>query len=409
MRKTFLYRLYPTKEQQRLFNRHLEECRWLWNYLLAERREAWEQRQETLKLYDQQATLPMLKAERPALAEVQSQVLQNVAVRLDLAFKAFFRRVQAGEEQPGYPRFRGVGRYDSLTFPQVPAGCRLVESSNGDGDRADGTPRIHIHGVGQVKVVLHRPLEGTPKTATIRRHSTGKWYVSFSCECAEPTPLPPTGRQVGLDMGLVVFAMPSEGAPIDNPRFFRTEERALAKAQRRLSQVEQGTPERAARRHVVARVYERMRWRREDFAHQNSRQVVNAYDLIAVERLDITAMVARRTEREGNGGRNESGEGKPSGGGSSKQKKPRLAKSIHDAAWGQFAHLLAYKAAWAGRQYAAIDPAYTSQDCSRCGHRQTLSLSERTYHCPACGLVLDRDRNAARNTLRLGQQSLAAA
>lgn len=125
MRKTFQYRLYPTKEQQRLLTRQLEECRWLWNHLLAERREAWEQRQETLKLYDQQATLPMLKAERTTLAEVQSQVLQNVAVRLDLAFTAFFRRVRAGEEEPGYPRFRGVGRYDSLTFPQVPVGCRL--------------------------------------------------------------------------------------------------------------------------------------------------------------------------------------------------------------------------------------------------------------------------------------------
>jgi putative transposase len=402
MRKTYLYRLYPTKEQQRLLARQLEECRWLWNHLLAERQDAWEQRREPLKLYDQQATLPMLKVERTTLAEVQSQVLQNVAVRLDLAFKAFFRRVQAGEDQPGYPRFRGVGRYDSLTFPQVPVGCRLVETD-------DGKPRVHIHGVGPVKVVLHRPLEDTPKTATIRRHSTGKWYVSFSCECAEPTPLPPTGQQVGLDMGLAVFAMPSEGEPISNPRFFRTEERALAKAQRRLSQVEKGMPERAARRHVVARVYERMRWRREDFAHQESRTVVDAHDLIAVERLDIREMVARRTEREGNGGRNGSGERKSGGGGSSKQYRPRLAKSIHDAAWGQFAQLLAYKAAWAGRQYAAIDPAYTSQDCSRCGHRQKLSLSERTYHCPSCGLVVDRDRNAARNILRLGQQSLAAA
>ncbi|HZI74022.1 MAG TPA: transposase, partial [Gemmatimonadales bacterium] len=176
VRKTFLYRLYPTKEQQRLLARQLEECRWLWNHLLAERRDAWEQRQETLRLYDQQTTLPMLKAERPALAGVHSQVLQNVAVRLDLAFKAFFRRVQAGEDEPGYPRFRGVGRYDSLTFPQVPVGCRLVESDGQDG-RQDSKRHLHIHRVGQIKVVWHRPLDGTPKTATIRRHSTGKWYV----------------------------------------------------------------------------------------------------------------------------------------------------------------------------------------------------------------------------------------
>jgi putative transposase len=116
MRKTFQYRLYPNKQQQRLLEQQLEECRWLYNELLAARRDAWEQRQESLRLYDQQATLPLLKAARPALATVQSQVLQNVAVRIDLAFQAFFRRVRTGEK-PGYPRFRGKGRYDSITYP----------------------------------------------------------------------------------------------------------------------------------------------------------------------------------------------------------------------------------------------------------------------------------------------------
>ena len=128
MRTTFKYRLYPNKQQQRLLEQQLEECRWLYNDLLAARRDAWEQRQESLRLHDQQATLPLLKAARPALASVQSQVLQNVAVRIDLAFQAFFRRVRTGE-QPGYPRFRGQGRYDSITFPQVPVGCRLDAAS----------------------------------------------------------------------------------------------------------------------------------------------------------------------------------------------------------------------------------------------------------------------------------------
>src|SRR5215470_11705301 len=163
MRQTFKYRLYPTKRQQRLLDAQLEECRWLYNHLLAERREAWEQRQESVRLYDQQATLPALKATRPALAGVHSQVVQNVAVRLDLAFQAFFRRVRAGEK-PGYPRFRGAGRYESITYPQVPVGCKLdVE-----------TRRVRLHGVGQVKIILHRPMEGTPKTATISCSSTGK-------------------------------------------------------------------------------------------------------------------------------------------------------------------------------------------------------------------------------------------
>src|SRR5215471_16453221 len=156
MRRAIRYRLYPTKQQQRLLAEQLEECRWLYNHLLAERRDAWEQRQESLRLYDQQATLPALKAARPTLAGVHSQVLQNVAVRIDLAFQAFFRRVRAGET-PGYPRFRGQGRYDSLTFPQVPVGCHLDAEAR----------RLRVMNVGLVKVVLHRPIEGTPQTATI--------------------------------------------------------------------------------------------------------------------------------------------------------------------------------------------------------------------------------------------------
>jgi len=185
--------------------------------------------------------LPDLKSARPALANVQSQVLQNVAVRIDLAFQAFFRRVRTGET-PGYPRFRGWGRYASITYPQVPVGCKL------DTD----TKRLRLHGVGEVKIILHRPIEGTPKTATISRGSTGKWYVCFSCECAEPVPLPETGQLVGIDVGLKTFATLSDGQEIANPHFFRGEEQALAKVQRRLSKEEKGTLERARRRRIVA-------------------------------------------------------------------------------------------------------------------------------------------------------------
>jgi putative transposase len=370
-RKTFKYRLYPTKQQQRLLDAQLEECRWLYNHLLAERRDVWEQRQESIRLYDQQATLPALKATRPALAGVHSQVLQNVAVRLDLAFQAFFRRVRAGET-PGYPRFRGAGRYDSLTFPQVPVGCRLDAEEK----------RIRIANVGQVKVLLHRSIEGTPKTATVSRSSTGKWYVCFSCECAEPAPLPATGQPVDIDVGLKTFATLSDGQEITTPRFFRREEHALAKAQRRLSQEEKGTPKRAQRRKVVARVHERTRWRRSDFTHQYSRRIVNQFDLIAVEDLSVNRMVHNHC----------------------------LAKSIHDVAWSQFASLLSYKAAWASRKYVAANPAYTSQDCSSCGHHKTdLTLADRTYICSCCGVVLNRDYNASLNILAVGQHCLASA
>jgi len=370
MRRAFKYRLYPNKQQAHLLSQQLEECRWLYNHLLAERKAAWEDRQEPLRLYDQQAMLPALKSERPMLAQVNAQVLQNVAVRIDLAFQAFFRRCKAGDT-PGYPRFRGVGRYGSITYPQAPSGCKLDAEAS----------RVRLHGVGVVKIVLHRPLEGTPKTATITQSSTGKWYICFSCECPEPSPLPETGQQVGIDVGLTTFATLSTGQTIANPRFFRREERALAKAQRRLSKEEKGAPERAKRRKVVARVHERIAWRRGDFTHQHSRRVVNALDLIAVEDLTVNRMTHNHC----------------------------LAKSIHDAAWSQFAFLLSYKAAWAGRKYVAVNPAYTSQDCSQCGHRQALTLSDRTYSCPCCGLVLDRDLNASRNILRVGQHALASA
>jgi putative transposase len=370
MRKTFKYRLYLNKQQQRLLDGQLEECRWLYNDLLAARRDAWEQRQESLRLYDQQATLPALKVIRHALAEVHSQVLQNVAVRIDLAFQSFFHRVRTGEK-PGYPRIRGKGRYSSITDPQIPAGCKLDAESG----------RLRLHGVGLVKIILHRPLEGTPKTATITRSSTGKWYVCFSCECTQPLPFPDTGQRVGIDVGLKTFATLSTGAEIANPRFFRAEEKALAKAQSHLSKEEKGTPRRAKRRNVVARVHERTAWRRGDFAHQHSRRIVNQFGLIAVEDLSVKEMTQNHC----------------------------LAKSIHDAAWGQFACLLAYKAAWAGRKYVAVNPAYTSQDCSGCGHRQALALSDRIYACPDCGLVLDRDLNASRNILSVGQHALALA
>jgi putative transposase len=243
---------------------------------------------------------------------------------------------------------------------------------------------VRLHGVGQVKIILHRPLEGTPKTATIRRSSTGKWYVCFSCECAEPAPLPEVGQPVGIDVGLKTFATLSDGQEIANPRFFRGEEHALAKVQRRLSKEDQGTSERLKRRRVVARVHERIAWRRSDFAHQHSRRIVDTHDLIAVEDLSVNRMTHNHC----------------------------LAKSISDAAWRQFASLLSYKAAWAGRKYIAVNPAYTSQDCSSCGHRQPLSLADlanRIYTCPCCGIVLDRDFNASLNILRLGQQSLASA
>lgn len=266
---------------------------------------------------------------------------------------------------PGYPRFKSFGRYDSFTFPQAPSGCQL---------RGE---KLVVSKVGPVKIVLHRPIEGTVKTATIRRTATGKWFVTFSCEL-EPKALPPNGEQVGIDVGLTTFATLSNGEKITNPRFFRREEKALAQVQRKLSAAIKGTPERAKRRKVVARVHERITNRRYDFVHQQSRKLVNRFGLIAVEDLNVNSMGRDR----------------------------KFSKSIHDAAWSMFFACLSFKAAEAGRTFVAVNPAYTSQDCSRCRQRQLMPLAERVYRCPSCGLVLDRDHNAALNILAVGLHGL---
>jgi len=372
MRKTFKYRLNPTPAQERAMLATLTECRWLYNHLLEQRKTTYEESGDTLSLYDQQATFGLLKVERPALVGVHSQVLQNVAVRLDLAFKAFFRRIKAGEKEPGFPRFRGRERYDSFCYPQ--SGYRL----NG--------ARVFLSKIGHVKAIIHRPLEGVVKTCCVRRTSAGKWFVSFSCE-VEDAPLSATDTVVGIDVGLEKFATLSTGEQIANPRFFRRDERALARAQRRLSKEprpgkgQRATPARRKRRKVVARIHERIANRRADFAHQESRKVINVYGVVAVEDLSINTMVHNHC----------------------------LAKSIHDAAWRQFIACLTYKAEDAGRRVVAVNPAYTSQTCSQCGHRARKELSDRVHRCSCCGVVLDRDHNAALNILALGRQSLAKA
>jgi len=361
-KKTFQYRLYPTASQVTAMQHILEECRWLYNHLLEQRKTTWEERKESFSMYDQINLFPALKKERPSLATVHSQVLQNVAMRIDLAFKAFFRRVRAGE-RPGYPRFRGAGWYDSFTYPQ---GGYSVNSNS-----------VTLSKIGTVKAVIHRPVEGKIKTCCIRHTSTGKWFVSLACE-VEDQPLPESTEAVGIDVGLSNFATLSTGESIPNPRFFRSDEKALAKAQRKLSKFEKGTPERRHRRKAVSHIHERIANRRKDFAHQNSRRIVNRFGIIAVEDLSINRMI----------------------------KNHCLAKSIADVAWGQFAAFLSYKAESAGREYIAVNPAYTTQDCSWCGFRQLMPLSQREFHCPNCGLVLDRDLNASINILGLGLQSL---
>jgi len=187
MIKAYKYRIFPTKGQQRLLNQMLEECRWLYNRTLGYRKDAYEQDGRTADWHETKRLIPVYKkTTRPTLSKVYSQVLQNVTERVDLAFKAFFRRLKSGET-PGFPRFKGYGRYDSMTYAQT-------------GFKVDGE-WLDLSKVGRIWMVLHRKIEGRIKTLTVRRSSTGKWYVCFSCE-VEPSILPPTDKVVGIDVGL---------------------------------------------------------------------------------------------------------------------------------------------------------------------------------------------------------------
>ena len=220
-------------------------------------------------------------------------------------------------------------------------------------------------------------MEGNIKTCTIRKSATDKWYVSFSCEALSML-LPKSDKAVGIDVGLTSFATFSDGSKIDNPRFFRQEEKALAKAQRKLSKAEKGSSERKKRCKAVAKVHERISNRRNNFTHQESRKIVNQYGVICIEDLSVNQMVHNRC----------------------------LSKSIYDAAWSQFAQYLSYKAESANRTLVKVNPAYTSQNCSACGHREVKKLSDRVHNCSCCGISIDRDHNASLNILSLGLKTL---
>lgn len=362
MLKAYKFRIYPSRAQENKLERWLALCCELYNAALQERRDAYNICHKSISYRNQQDQLPEIKEVRPELREVHSQVLQDVLKRLDKAFDAFFRRVKVGEK-PGYPRFRSRSRYDSFTFSQ--SGFSIEND------------KLKLSKIGNVKIKTHRPIEGKIKTLTITRTSTGKWYACLTVE-VEAEPLPVSIEAVGVDVGLKTFATLSTGEEIANPRFFRVEEKELAKAQRKMDAAKKGSPERKKRRKVVARIHERIANKRRDFAHKESRKLVNRFALIVFENLNISGML----------------------------KNHCLAKSIADAAWSQLVSYTQYKAEDAGRKCIQVNPRNTSQMCSGCGEIVEKSLSVRLHDCPGCGLVLDRDHNAAINILALGLQSI---
>ena len=357
--KSFKYRLFPTKAQRTLLNQTLELCRWVYNKTLETRKNAWEQNQESLSLFETNKLLTTWKVDKPELKAVHSQVLQNAQERVDLAFKAFFRRVKSGET-PGHPRFKGFGRYDSFTFKQ--SGFKLNK-------------KLFASKVGDIKINVHRPIEGTVKTLTLHQDRVGSWYACFSCE-SEPHPLSPSLEVVGVDLGLSTFATLSNGETIERQGWMKQDEKQLKRLQRKVEKLDKGTPERAKAIKALNHIHTRIKNRRNNFAHQESRKLVNRYGLIVFEKLDIQDL-------QSNGYRS-------------------INRSISDAAWNQFVTKTSVKAEEAGRGIALIDPKGTTQECSGCGKIVPKDLSVRVHECSHCGLKICRDLNAARNILSRG-------
>jgi len=359
-RKCLKYRLYPTKAQGHRLQETLETCRRVYNSLLNWHKHDYEVHGKGVSRYRMIGAFPRWRKEFPEIVGVHSQVLQNVSRRVELAFCAFFRRVKAGET-PGFPRVRGDG-YDSFCYPGASVGHAVV---NG-GLRLSKITEPNS----TIKMRPHRPLVGEVKTCCIRRVGS-KWFVCFSVEQADAF-LPSCAEAVGIDVGLKTFAALSDGTFIENPRFHRTDEKAIATAGRKQAKTKNRSHEKRKANKILARIHERVRNRRHDFVHQAARRLVNRYGVIAVEKLNVRGMV-----------RNHS-----------------LAKSISDAAWSMFRSILTNKAESAGREVIAVNPAHTSQDCHACGYRAKKTLSERWHLCPMCGASLDRDTNAALNILQ---------
>ena len=382
MRKTFKYRLYPNRETTSKLYWTLNRCRELYNAALSERRDAYRYAGISITYSDQQNDLPSIRHEiREDYAEIASHVLQDVLRRLDKAMQAFFRRVREGQT-PGYPRFQGRDRYDSFTYPDS-AGWKLEGN------------QLHLSKIGTVKVVLHREIEGTIKTVTIKQEGD-QWYACFSCEVKDPEKLPVSYEDVGIDLGVSHLATLSNGSMIEHPRYHRRAKKKVEQAHQAVSRGKKGSHRRAKAKKQLGKAYRKVRNQRKDFLQKESRKLVKQYQVIVFEDIKISNLTKKPKPKK-----DEQGTFVPNGAAA----KGGLNTSILDAGWGMFVGLCSSKAEEAGRTLLKVSPKFTSQICSKCGMVRKKDLSERWHSCE-CGAELDRDVNAAINILARGHTLL---
>ncbi|XVQ90142.1 RNA-guided endonuclease InsQ/TnpB family protein [Microbispora siamensis] len=362
----------------------MEDHRVLYNAALEHRRTAYRRAGVTVRYGDQSADLKHIRADD---AEGQGRwsfsSQQATLRRLDKAFAAFFTRVRQGRV-PGFPRFKGRGWFDTVTWPK-----------DGDGCRWDSQPEhptatyVRLQGIGHVRVHRHRPVRGRVKTISVKREGN-RWYVVLSCDDVPAAPLPVTGAAVGIDMGVASLVTTSDGDFLVNPRHLAASAGRLAAAQRALARKKRGSKRWRKAVARVAALHAKVRRQRLDGAHEQALALVRGYDVLVHEDLRIANMTGSASGTIEQPGRNVAA-------------KSGLNRSILDAGWGVFLRVLAHKAESAGRELIAVNPANTSRTCSRCGHcAKDNRVTQAEFACRACGHSAHADVNAAENILRAG-------
>lgn len=350
--KTVTFKIYLNAVQESSLTEWLRQACWTCNQALEHRIKAYKRRGESVGLYAQYILLTGWRKRMKLLSAAPMEFLRDSLRRVDRGFAAFFRRLREGDKKPGFPRFRSHRRYNSLE-------CLVPSCYAANG-------RVRIPKIGKVRALGQFDVSGEQCLLRIIRRPSG-WYAQVVIDTG--VSIPPKVEPkivVGIDMGLNAFLTTSEGEKVENPRYLRHAERKLKESQREVSRCHKGSNNRRKAVKRLARQYERISAQRRDFAHQQSRLLVDRYDLIGFEKLNVKGLAAGR-----------------------------LAKSMIDAAWTMFLGMLSRKAENAGRHAVGVDPRGTSQTCPDCGAVQRKELSERIHACN-CGLRIDRDEAAAR-------------
>ncbi|MGW1271102.1 RNA-guided endonuclease InsQ/TnpB family protein [Streptomyces sp. NPDC002491] len=405
MIRAYKFLLRPTARQAVALGEMLRDHCSLYDAALQERRDAYRHVSKTSVRYgDQSAQLKEIRAfdpERQGRWSFSSQ--QATLRRLDKAFQAFFKRVKDGQT-PGYPRFKGVGHFDTVAFPKDGDGCRW------DSTPHDRQTRVRLQGVGHVRVHRHRPVQGRVKTISVKREGN-RWHVVLACDNVPAEELPPTRAIIGIDMGVTHFLTTSEGEHTPNPRFFGAVAEELAAAQQHLATFPQRTRQRTRKHRAaarkVAKLHAKIRRQRLDFHHKTARALVADNDVIAHERLNTAGMTkspAPKPDPGTDGAFLHNGAAAKAG----------LNRSILDAGWGQFFAILANKAESAGRLVIPVDPRNTSRTCppslGGCGHMDGKSrVTQAKFQCTACGFTANADHVGASNISDRAGLALCAA